>query len=144
MIKAPDVTLLYVLFAFIVSYAILKRFLFRPLSAILEERQALEDSAALVHAKSLEEMERAVAAAEAALAAARRDGLRLREELRAQGTAHLERELSRAREETSESIRSATREIDAEARRAATELPRRALEFARGLAEKVLGRRLAA
>ncbi|MBC8646133.1 MAG: hypothetical protein H7X85_03150, partial [Thermoanaerobaculia bacterium] len=82
MIKAPDVTLIYVLFAFIVSYAILKRFLFRPLSAILDERQALEESAARVHAKSLEEMARAVAEAEAALAAARREGLRLREELR--------------------------------------------------------------
>jgi len=31
MIKAPDVTLLYVMFAFIVSYAVMKRFLFRPL-----------------------------------------------------------------------------------------------------------------
>jgi F-type H+-transporting ATPase subunit b len=144
MIKAPDVTLLYVLFAFIVSYAILKRFLFRPLAAILEERQALEESAALAHARSLEEMQRAVAEAEAALAAARRDGLRLREELRAQGHAHLERELSGAREETTEAIRSATGEIDEEARRTASELPRRALELARGLAEKVLGRRLAA
>jgi F-type H+-transporting ATPase subunit b len=144
MIKAPDVTLLYVLLAFTVSYAILKRFLFRPLSAILEERQALEESAALVHRKSLEEMERAVAEAEAALAAARREALRLREELRAQGTAHLEREMSRAREETTESIRSATGEIGEEARRTAAELPRRAVELARGLAEKVLGRRLAA
>ena len=144
MIKAPDVTLIYVLFAFIVSYAILKRFLFRPLTAILDERQALEESAARVHAKSLEEMARAVAEAEAALAAARREGLRLREELRAQGRAHLERELSRAREETTESIQVATGQIGEEAQRANTELPRRVLELARGLAERVLGRRLAA
>ncbi len=90
------------------------------------------------------EMARAVAEAEAALAAARREGLRLREELRAQGRAHLERELSRAREETTESIQTATGQIGEEAQRAAAELPRRVLELARGLAERVLGRRLAA
>ena len=39
MIKAPDVTLLYVMFAFIVSYALMKRYIFTPLGDILERRE---------------------------------------------------------------------------------------------------------
>ena len=61
MIQAPDVTLLYVIFAFVVSYAVMKRFLFRPLGAILEERENEERAAATIHAESLRELERAVA-----------------------------------------------------------------------------------
>ena len=36
MIKAPDVTLLYVVLAFLVAYAILKRYLFLPLAGMLD------------------------------------------------------------------------------------------------------------
>ena len=46
MIKAPDVTLLYVVLAFVVAYAILKKFLFGPLAAILEARQSEEQTSA--------------------------------------------------------------------------------------------------
>jgi len=55
MIKAPDVTLLYVMFAFVVSYALLKRFLFVPLGAILEQREEEEQVATRLHAESMRE-----------------------------------------------------------------------------------------
>jgi len=144
MIKAPDVTLLYVLFAFAVSYAILKKFLFRPLAAILEEREALEKSAAEVHARSVEEMRSAIAEGEAHLAAARREALKNRESLRGEGRAHLEQELDSARQEVAVALESATAEIGAASRRSAGELPERTRALARVLAEKVLGRRVAA
>jgi F-type H+-transporting ATPase subunit b len=144
MIKLPDVTLLYVIVAFVVSYALLRKFLFGPLSAIVEERERLEKSAAEVHARSLEEMQRAIAEGEARLAAARREALKARESLRGEGRAHLERELAGAREEATSSITGASREIKEQADRSAAELPGRARELARLLAEKVLGRKLAA
>ena len=144
MIKAPDVTLLYVLVAFIITYAILKKFLFVPLAAILEERDRVAKSAAEVHAKSLEEMQRAISEGEARLATARREALRVRETLRGEGRAQLERKLAGVREETTASIAAATREIEEQAARSAAELPGRARELARLLAEKVLGRKLAA
>jgi F-type H+-transporting ATPase subunit b len=144
MIKAPDVTLLYVMLAFIVSYAVLKRFLFRPLGAILEEREQEERAAARIHDESLRELERAVAEGEARLALARREALKEREALRAQGLARFEQLLDQAREKASASVESASRTIETEAERAAADLPTRARALAVELAEKILGRKLAA
>ena len=144
MIKAPDVTLLYVLFAFIVSYAVMKRYLFRPLGAILEKRDEEERAAAKVHADSLRELERAVAEGEAKLAAARREGLREREALRAEGLARFERDLGEARNAAAAAVEKAGGEIAAEASHASGELASRSRTLAVLLAEKILGRKLAA
>src|SRR5580765_3040091 len=101
MIKAPDVTLLYVLFAFAVSYFVLRRFLFRPLGGILEARATEEAAAAKIHAESLERL-------------------------------------------AAEVLERASREITAETERSSKELPGRVRQLANALAEKVLGRKLAA
>lgn len=144
MIKAPDVTLLYVIFAFIVSYAVMKRFLFRPLGAILEEREEEERTAARIHTESIRELERAVAEGEARLSLARREALKERETLRAQGLARFEQLLGEARQAASTSVEAASRTIEADAARAAAELPIRSRALAVELAEKILGRKLAA
>lgn len=144
MIQAPDVTLLYVMFAFVVSYAVLRRFLFGPLGAILEMREQEESEANRVHAESVRELERAVAEGEARLALARREALKLRETLRAEGLARFEKELSKARAAASASVDAASQAIDRDAARAAAELPARSRSLARELAEKILGRKLAA
>lgn len=144
MIKAPDVTLLYVLFAFIVSYAVMKRYLFTPLGAILERREEEERAAAAIHATSLRELEKAVAEGEARLAQARRDGLREREALRAEGLTQFERALGEARNTAGAAVENAGREISGEATQAAQELASRSRSLAVLLAEKILGRKLAA
>ena len=144
MIKAPDVTLLYVVLAFVVAYAILKKFLFGPLAAILEARQSEEQTSARIHAESLEGLAKAIAHAEAELARARREALKERETLQAQGRGHLEKKLVAARAAATEVLERAGREIASEAERSSAELPQRVGELARALAEKVLGRKLAA
>jgi F-type H+-transporting ATPase subunit b len=144
MIKAPDVTLLYVMFAFIVSYAVMKRFLFVPLGGILEERDEEERTATRIHADSLRELERAVEEGEARLAAARREALKARETLRGEGLARFEELLSRARDEAAAAVEAAARTIETDAARAAAELPSRSRALAVELAEKILGRKLAA
>ena len=108
MIKAPDVTLLYVMFAFVASYVLLKRFLFGPLGAILAEREREEREASQIHQESLKELERTIAEAERRLAEARRDALRTREGLRAEGLAKFETELARAKQSAATFIGSAT------------------------------------
>ena len=144
MIKAPDVTLLFVMFAFIVSYAVMKRFLFQPLGAILEKREKEERASARIHADSIRELERAVAEGEAQLSLARREALKEREALRAQGLAKFEVDLGRAREAASSSVVAASRTIESDAQGAAAELPSRSRALAVQLAEKILGRKLAA
>ena len=144
MIKAPDVTLLYVIFAFVASYALLKRFLFVPLGAILEQREEEEQLAAKVHGDSVRELERTVAEAEARLALARREALKEREALRAEGLAKFEQQLNGARAAATSSVEGASREIADQVRKAAADLPERSRTLAVELAEKILGRKLAA
>ena len=144
MIGLPNVTSLYVLFAFGISYWILKRYLFGPLGAILDARESEERAAQQAYAESVERLDRAVAAGEEKLSLARRDSLKTREELRAQGIAALEQRLNQAHGEATESIARGSREIEAQAAEASKTLPERARALARELAEKVLGRKLAA
>lgn len=144
MIKAPDVTLVYVILAFLISYAIFKKFLFAPLAAILDERAAEEKAAEKVYAESLEGLSRAIARAEEEMARARREALKQRETLRAEGRAHLDKKLQAARAFAQETLEKAGQEIDAEAARCSAELPGGARQLARDLAEKILGRKLAA
>jgi F-type H+-transporting ATPase subunit b len=144
MIKAPDVTLLYVIFAFLIAYAILKKYLFVPLGGILEARETEEETAARVHAESLQRLSEAVAHAEQELARARREALKEREALRAEGRSHLEKKLAEAFAAASAGIERAGLEISAQAGRASAELPGQIERLARALVEKVLGRKLAA
>ena len=144
MIKAPDVTLLYVMFAFVISYALLKRFLFVPLGAILQQREEEEQVAARAHAESVQELERTIAEAEARLALTRREALKEREALRAEGLARFEEKLGVAREGATTSVETASRAIAEQVGSAAAELPGKARTLAVELAEKILGRKLAA
>ncbi len=144
MIDLPNVTSLYVLLAFGVSYAILKKYLFVPLLGILEAREREEHEAQRSYAESLQALERAVAAGEEKLSAARREALKTRESLRGEGLALLESKLGEARARASQEIARGSREIEAQASESARQLPERARSLARELAEKILGRKLAA
>jgi F-type H+-transporting ATPase subunit b len=144
MIGLPNVTSLYVVLAFGISYWILKRFLFVPLSAILDVREREEREAQEAYAASLERLKQAVAAGEEKLAGTRRESLKTREELRAQGLAVLEEKLNQARGEAGDAIARGSSEIETQAAQSARELSERARSLARELAEKVLGRKLAA
>ena len=144
MVKLPDVTIVYVIVAFAICYAILKKHLFVPLSKILDERDNEAREAQRLYAASREELERAVLEAEQQLSLARREGLKARDGLRAEGMARLEENLGRARQAAARKLEGAGREIDAQARSAASDLPSRARALARALAEKILGRKIAA
>ncbi len=144
MIKAPDVTLLYVIVAFLIAYAILKKFLFLPLSAILEAREAEEKTAAKVHAESLQGLANAIGHIEQELARARREALKEREAMRSEGRAHLEKKLGEAHTAATATLERASAEIAEQAKSSSDELPGRIQLLARTLVEKVLGRRLAA
>ena len=144
MIKAPDVTLIYVILSFLIAYAILKKFLFVPLAGILEARETEEATAARVHAESLEGLSRTLAHIEEELARARREALKERENMRAEGRLHLEKKLAEARGAAGSLLELAAIQIATETAHSAAELPRRTETLARTLVEKVLGRKLAA
>jgi F-type H+-transporting ATPase subunit b len=144
MIKLPDITMVYVIVAFAVSWAILKKYLFDPLSAILDAREQDEKTAAKMYAESLEGLSRTMTHAEQELSRARREALRQRETLRAEGRTVLEQRIAEAQAAAQAAIDQASREIEAEAQRLAQNLPGEARGLARELAERILGRKLAA
>jgi len=144
MIGLPNVTSLYVIVAFVASCWILNRFLFAPLTAILDARERDEREAENAYTASLAALESAVAAGEARLSDARREALRSREALRTQGLTELERRLGDANVRAADALARGTGEIEQQARDVARTLPDRARGLARDLAEKILGRKLAA
>jgi F-type H+-transporting ATPase subunit b len=144
MIELPNVAALYVFLAFGICYWILRKFLFVPLAAILDAREAAERDAEKAYAQSLAELEHAVAAGEEKLSEARRDALKTREGLRAEGSALLDAKLTEAHEAARQAIDRGAKEIEAQSSVSARELPEKARAIARGLAEKILGRKLAA
>jgi F-type H+-transporting ATPase subunit b len=144
MIELPNVSSLYVILAFGISYWILKRYLFVPLAAILDAREKAEKDAENAYAASLLDLEKAVAAGEDKLAEARREALKTRETLRAEGTALLEKKIGEAQAAALASVEAGFREIQGQVASSAKELPERARSLARELAERILGRKLAA
>jgi F-type H+-transporting ATPase subunit b len=144
MIEAPNVTTLYVFLAFGICYWILKKYLFVPLSAILDARAGAENDAEKAYAESLVKLEKAVAAGEETLSAARREALKARESLRAESLGQLETKLAEANGAANASVERGSREIEAQVAGFAGQLPERARALARELAEKILGRKLAA
>jgi F-type H+-transporting ATPase subunit b len=144
MIEAANVTSLYVLLAFGISYWILKRYLFGPLGGILEGRDRDGREAQEAYAESLRRLNDAVVAGEEKLAAARREALKSREQLRALGFELLEKKLAEARGAANEAVERGSREIEEQVARSSRDLPEGSRSLARELAEKILGRKLAA
>jgi len=144
MIGLPNVTSLYVIVAFVASCWILNRFLFAPLTTILDARERDEREAETAYMASLAALESAVAAGEARLSDTRREALRSREALRTQGLTELEQRLGDANLRAAAALARGTGEIEQQARDVARTLPDRARGLARDLAEKILGRKLAA
>lgn len=139
-----DVTFLYIVVIFLLCAWVLNRFLFAPLLSILDGRRDRASVAVKSHTESLEALARTVAQAEEKLAVARREALKVREGLRGEGTAALARRLDEARAASEAALKEAVRKIEADAKASAEQLPGQTLALARELAEKILGRKVAA
>ncbi|HYX19783.1 MAG TPA: ATP synthase F0 subunit B [Thermoanaerobaculia bacterium] len=144
MIELPNVSSLYVILAFGICYWILRKYLFVPLALILDAREKGEKDSEKAYAASLADLQKAVEAGEERLADARREALRTREALRAEGMALLETKIGEAQSSALTSVEAGFRDIQSQASTSAREIPARALALARELAERILGRKLAA
>ncbi|MGH9367081.1 MAG: ATP synthase F0 subunit B, partial [Thermoanaerobaculia bacterium] len=130
MIKLPDVTTLYVILCFAIAYAILKRYLFAPLSTILDEREREDKEAAALHAEGLSRLQKAMAKAEQGLSLARREALKTREDLRGEGRGRLEELLAEAGAAAAAEVARASRQIAEQSRELSRELPERSRSLA--------------
>lgn len=135
--------MILILAIFFATLWLVNRFLIRPLSAILDEREA-ESAAAAGTLEAAEASFRSAAEkVENDLAAARREALKIREETRAEGHRMRDAQVEAARSDAAGKIASASAEIDAGASRARAELPGKVASIAALLVEKILGRKAA-
>jgi len=144
MLQLPNVSMVLILAIFFATMWVLNRFLFRPVSAILDERQTEAETAARSLADAEEKFRAAAAKIETELSLARREALKIREENRAEGLHLREREVEAAKQETAGRLDAAATALEADARRTRDELPSRVSAIVSALVEKVLGRKAAA
>ncbi|MGH9442625.1 MAG: hypothetical protein ACRD16_10165 [Thermoanaerobaculia bacterium] len=144
MLQAPNISMFLVLAIFFAVLGVLNRFVFKPVSAILDEREGESSTASLAYRAALSEFEAAAEKIEADLSLARREGLKLREERRAEGLKVRSRKVEQIKAETAQRLSAAASELEKHSRDVATELPGRVSALARQLAEKILGRKVAA
>ncbi len=144
MLQVPNVSLLLILAIFFATLWVLNRFLFGPISAILDERRGEAETSARELADAEEEFRAAAAKIENELSLARREALKIREENRADGRRVREERVEAAKKETAARLEAAAAELEADARRTREELPSRVSTIVSALVEKVLGRKAAA
>ena len=143
MLQLPNVSMLLILAIFFATLWLLNRFLFAPISAILDER----DQEAGTAARSLSEAEAGFRAAaekiENELSLARREALKIREENRAEGHRTREQQVEAAKKEAAARLHAASEELARRATQAREELPGRISSIVATLVEKILGRKAA-
>jgi F-type H+-transporting ATPase subunit b len=144
MLQAPNVSMLLILAIFFAVLWLLNRFVFRPVTAILDERERDSTTASQAYAEALSEFQAAADKIEADLSLARREALKLREERRAEGMQLRSQKIEQLKSETAEKLAGASAELEEHSRGGATDLPARVAALARLLAEKILGRKVAA
>lgn len=131
-------TLISVALAALVLIAILDRWLFRPLNAILDERRERVEGARAELEQARETHEERLAEIEAQLADARREAYSIREDAQRRGRQRRDELLQEARQEARQELDSAKQEIAAEVASAKESLE----DEASRVAEQIAGRLL--
>jgi F-type H+-transporting ATPase subunit b len=144
MLQFPNVSMVLILAIFFATLWVLNRFLFRPVSAILDERETEAETAARSLSEAEEKFRAAAAKIETELSLSRREALKIREENRAEGRRLREQQVEAAKQETAGRLEAAAAELAADARRTREELPGKVSTIVSALVEKVLGRKAAA
>jgi len=136
--------MLLILAIFFAVLWLLNRFVFRPVTAILDERDRETATASSAYSEALSEFKAAADRIEADLSLARREALKLREERRAEGMKLRSEKIEKIKDETAGKLAAASAELEGLSKSVASDLPSRIASLARTLAGKILGREVAA
>jgi F-type H+-transporting ATPase subunit b len=138
-----DLTFLVHLVAFAVLVMILKPLLFDPLLKLFEERERRTEGAKLLARKMDEKAGELLQRYERELEAVRQTAAQERERLRAEGAKLEAQILAEARAEVARLVEQGRARLEAERKVLRTELSTRAVDIARDIASRVLGREVA-
>ena len=141
MIKLDYTVVVQIVF-FLVLLFILRRLLFAPFVALLEERERKTEGAKGEAAALMAEGERLRADYESRITQAEDQGAALKEGILQEARSGRERTLAEAREQAASRLAAVREEVRQEMAKARQFAAREAEEIARQMAEKVLGRKI--
>ncbi len=139
----PNLSLLFIMACFWLTYWVVLRFLVKPVSAVADERRRRVDGAETTWASKHQEYLSATERLESEMEEAAREAGRVRAELRRQGQALRQERLDAARHTIDGRLQEALAEIGRQETDARAELRQRAHVLAAELASRLLERRVA-
>ena len=139
----PNLSLILVMVCFWVTLWIVYRFLIRPVGAVIGERQRRIDDAQQEWSAKNEEYLAAVSRVEDEVAGAAKDASRIRADARQRALEERQAALDSTRAHADVRLAGFLETLDSEADKARSDLRRQAVELARMLASRLLGRELA-
>ena len=141
--QLPDLSLLLIMVLFWATYAVLRAWVFKPLGAILHEREEKAATATAALSSALEKEKETLAEIDRRLTDARREAVAARQAARAEANSKRQEVLDAAREKARQTAASAQEKLEKEVASARTELAKGARATALEIASGALGRRLA-
>jgi F-type H+-transporting ATPase subunit b len=141
--QPPDLSLLVVMAIFWAAYFGFRTFVFKPLGAILDEREKRTEAATAALSALLEKERETLADVDSRLTAARREAVAEREKLRAELGVGRQAVLDKAREDARTAVAQAQEKLEAAIAATRDELRTSSGDIARDIASQALGRRVA-
>ena len=141
--QLPDLSLLLVMVIFWATFVVLKVFVLKPLGAILEERERAVSGATAALAAALDSEKETLAGIDRRLTEARREALAARHAARDDANQKRQAMLDEAREKARAAAADARKRLDGEIGAARSELAKNARTTAAEIASLALGRSIA-
>jgi F0F1-type ATP synthase membrane subunit b/b' len=141
--QLPDLSLLLVMVIFWATYVVLRVFVLKPLGSILEERERTVVGATAALSAALDQEKETLAGIDRRLTEARREALAARQAARADANAKRQAILEDARAKARAAVAEAQAKLDGQIGVARSELEKNARTTAAEIASIALGRRIA-
>src|ERR1043166_6231885 len=136
----PDLSLFAVMAIFILEYLVVRKFFLEPINRVMEEREHHTKSADELYEQAMARFNEAAANVEDRLHVAKRDAANVRENFRAEASAHRASVVEKTRGEAEHFLTDADSKLKPDIESARERIVRESDELARIAAERILGR----
>jgi F-type H+-transporting ATPase subunit b len=136
----PDLSLFAVMAIFILNYLVVRKFFLEPINRVMEEREHDTKSADEVYEQAMARFNEATANVEERLHVAKRDAANVRENFRAEASAHRASMVEKTRGEADKFLTEADAKLKEDAAAARDRIVTESESLAQMAAERILGR----
>jgi F-type H+-transporting ATPase subunit b len=136
----PDLSLFAVMAIFILEYLVVRKFFLQPINRVMEEREHDTKSADALYEQAMARFNEATANVEERLHVAKRDAANVRENFRAEASAHRASVVEKTRGEAETFLADAEAKLKADVEGARERIVSESDALARMAAERILGR----